>query len=191
MAFGPLLRSPRRWLQISLALLPKVIRKKYYFFIRARPVDKEEKIYVSTFIPPCLLPFGPLFRGIGEKVRGVCGAYGNSKDGRLNIISDHLEGRVEDLSLHPDEGDGNFGQTPEKNALSRDSLSESTTSYPESLVGKCYHSRKDLCLLGPGTLSQCCPLRCPLGGCFMQSTTRLWVLGYAWACACLSWAPWK
>ena len=53
-------------------------------------------------LPPCPLPSGPLFRGTGEEVRTVCGAYVNSQDGPPNIISDHLEGRVEGLSF-PDE----------------------------------------------------------------------------------------
>ena len=59
-----------------------------------------------------------------------------------------------------------------KTALYRNSLPESTTSYPEPLVGKCLSFQEGLMFHGPGTRSQCYSLR----GCFMQATTRLWVM---------------
>ena len=147
-------------------------------------MDKEEKIYESTFIPPCPLPSGPLFRGTGDEVRTVCGAYSNSQNGPLNIISDHLEGRVEGLSLFLIREMFNLGKhLRKKNSLYRNLLPESTTSYPEPLVGKCLSFQEGLMFAWARNPAPTLFPERLLYASYHQA------LGYAWVCACLSWAP--
>ena len=70
-----------------------------------------------------------------------------------------------------------------KNDLYRDSLPEPTTSYPELLVGKCLSFQEGLMFAwARNPVHTLFPERLPYAS-YHQA------LGYAWACACLSWAP--